>query len=278
MHRRRFLSGGFQAFCGWSAACFSMSAGGGWPALTRTAAASEAIAVPHARDIARGLIPFGQLTPQTQERIWNVVDRPTIHRRLPTQAIGCDPDLYLFLLRNPEVVVNMWQLMGITSLSVRRVAPFTYDAKDGAGTQAKVELVYGTPDTHIFFADGAYEGPLLKRRTPGRCIMVLKTEYARDPRERIRVTNHMDAFLQLDQAGLDVVARTLQPLIGKTADHNFSETLLFVSRVSESVEKNASGVQRLVARLEAVDADVRDQFVTVAQTANQRAAGRRVEP
>jgi hypothetical protein len=278
MHRRRFLSGGFQALCGWPAASCLMSLVGGLVSPGSRADASEAVAVPQARDIARGLIPFDQLTPRTQDRIWGVVDRPTIHRRLPTQAIGCDPDLYLFLLRNPEVVVNMWQLMGITSLSVRRVAPYTYDAKDGAGTQAKVELVYGTPDTHIFFADGAYEGPLLKRRTPGRCIMVLKTEYARDPRERVRVTNQMDAFLQLDQAGLDVVARTLQPLIGKTADHNFSETLLFVSRVSESVEKNASGVQRLVSRLEAVDADVRDQFVTVAQTANQRAATRRVDP
>lgn len=263
-HRRTLLRGGLAALCGLVA--------------NRRGAAAEATGGQEARDIARGLIPFDRLTPQTQDRLWSVVDRPTIHRRLPAQVIGCDPDLYVFFLRHPEVVVNMWQLMGITTLSVRRIGAFSFDARDGAGTQAKVELVYGTPDTHVFFADGAYEGPLLKRRTPGRCIMVLKSDYARDSRERTQVTNQMDAFLQLDQTGAEVVARTLQPLIGKTADHNFGETLTFVSRVSQAVEKNPTGVQRLATRLTGVDPAVREKFVAVATAVNHRAMLRQPDP
>lgn len=260
--RRAFLGGSVAALCG----------------LASVARGNDYIAGPEARDIARSLIPFDQLTPPTQERLWSVVDRPTIHRRLPVQVIGCDPDLYVFFLRHPEVVVNMWQLMGITSLSVRRTGAYAFDARDGIGTQAKVELVYGTPETHIFFADGAYEGPLLKRKTPGRCVMVLKSEYIQDARERTKVTNQLDAFLQLDQTGAEVVARTLQPLIGKTADHNFGETLTFVSRISQAVEKNATGVQRLATRLTGVDQGVREKFIAVATAANHRAMLRQPEP
>lgn len=243
-----------------------------WP-TSSTASAAESgstLSPREARELARDLIPFERLTPATQERLWSVVDRPTMYRRMPVQTVGCDPDLYLFFLRNPDVIVNMWQLMGATTLSVRRTGAFMFDARDGVGTQAKIELVFGTPDTHVFLADGAYEGPLLKRRTQGRCVMVLKSDYARDGQKRVHVTNQLDAFMQVDQVGAELVVKTLQPMIGKTADHNFGETLLFMSRVSQALEKNASGVPRLASRLTSVEPEVREKFVQVATAVNHK--------
>lgn len=240
------------------------------PASAGAAESGTTLSAREARELARNLIPFERLTPATQERLWSVVERPTMYRRLPAHTVGCDPDLYLFFLRNPDVIVNMWQLMGATSLSVRRTGAYMFDARDGVGTQAKIELVFGTPDTHVFLADGAYEGPLLKRRTQGRCVMVLKSDYVRDARQRVHVTNQLDAFMQVDQVGAELVVKTLQPVIGKTADHNFGETLLFMSRVSQSLEKNASGVPRLASRLTGVEPEVRDKFVEVATAVNHK--------
>ncbi|MFO0901682.1 MAG: hypothetical protein U0939_01710 [Pirellulales bacterium] len=265
IHRRNFLRGGVASLLGFAAT----------QASSRAAANEAGV---DAGELARSLIPFEQLTPPTQDRLRGVVERPTLHRRLPVQVNGCDPDLYVFFLRHPEVVVNMWQLMGITTLSVRRTGAYSFDARDGVGTQAKVELIYGTPDTHVYFADGAYEGPLLKRRTPGRAVLVLKSGYTKGQQDRTQVTSQLDAFLQLDQTGAEVVVRTLQPLIGKTADHNFGETLLFVSRVSQAVEKNATGVQRLASRLNGVEPSVREKFVTVATAVNHRATLRQPSP
>ena len=258
LNRRAWLHGAAAAICGFSA-------------KRALAAPNETPPPRESRDLAREVIPFEKLTPPTQERLWGIVGRPTIYRRMPTQVIGCDPDLYLFFLRNPEVVVNMWQLMGISSLQVKRTGNYTFDAKDNAGTQAKVELVYGTPDTHVFLADGAYEGPLLKRKTPGKVVLVLKSDYTHDPLKRVHVANQLDAFIQLEQAGAEFVAKTLQPVIGKTADHNFRETLTFVSRVSQALERNATGVQRLASRLTLIDPGVRDKFVQVATAVNHRA-------
>lgn len=224
-----------------------------------------------ARDLAQQLIPFDKLQEPTQDRIWNVVSRTSIHRRLPEKSIGCDPDLYLFFVRNPEVVVSMWQMMGVTNMTIKRVQDYVYDATDGIGTQARVELIYGTPDKHIFLADGAYEGTMLKRRTPGRCVLVLQTGYGRDRQQRHLLENQLDAFIQLDNVGSELVAKTLQPVLGKTADHNFSETLTFVSRLSQAIEKNSSGVERLATKLKGVEQRVRKEFVDVATAANHRA-------
>jgi hypothetical protein len=232
---------------------------------------------PDARDVAKQIIPFDRLTGQTQDRLWSVINRTSMYRRLPEQPIVCDPDLYLFLLRNPEVVINMWQLLGVTSMQLKRAGNFVFDAKDNAGTQARVELVYGTPDTHIFLADGAYEGQLLKRRTPGRCVIVLKTDYGRDPAPQSKITSQLDAFVQVDPAGADLVVRTLQPVIARTAEHNFRETLLFVSRVSQALEKSSLGVPHLASRLTALEASVREKFVQIATNVHHRAVLRNPE-
>jgi len=190
---------------------------------------------------------------------------------MPDQVISCDPELYLFFVRNPEVVVSMWQLMGITNMTIKRLQDYTYDATDGQGTQARVELIYGTPEKHVFLADGAYEGQLIKRKAPGRCVMVLRTKSTRDRQQRVQLENQLDAFIQLDSVGTELVAKTLQPVLGKTADHNFSETLTFVSRLSQAIEKNASGVERLASRLKGVEQPVKQKFVEIATAANHRA-------
>jgi hypothetical protein len=182
--------------------------------------------------------------------------------------------MHTFLIRNPEVVVNMWQLMGVTNVNLKRTGPFTFDASDGAGTASKMEIVYGTADTQVMFGEGTYEGPLLKRKVNGRCVMVLKSAYGRDEIQQTNIASQLDVFLQLDNMGVDLIAKTLHPLLGKTADHNFAETANFVGRVSQAIEKNPSGAERLAARLNNVSTEVKDQFIRVSRVAAQEAARR----
>jgi hypothetical protein len=228
------------------------------------------------RENAIQSIPFDRLTTDSKSRILGVVNRPTIHRRLPTQDVDCHPDVHLFLLRNPEVVVNMWQIMGATSMKLMRTGPYSFDSTDGAGTDARVELVYGTPEVHVLYGEGRYEGPLLKRATTGRCVMVLRSEYAADEDRRTRIGSSLDVFMQLDNVGAEIVAKTLQPLFGKTADHNFAETAKFVGRVSEAIESNGQGVERLANRLTNVQPEVRDQFARLAHQVHAQSAARTV--
>ncbi|MCU0962617.1 MAG: hypothetical protein MUF48_21180 [Pirellulaceae bacterium] len=219
-------------------------------------------------------LPLVSLQEPVRSRIEQVVTRPTIYRRMPVEVIRCDPELYVFLVRYPEVVINMWQLMGVTRVTIQRQGPYVYDAQDGAGTVSQVELVYGTRSQHLFLADGYYEGPLLPRRVTGRCVLLLSTGYTNDRQQHDYVANRLDVFLQLDNAGAEIVARTLHPLLGKTADSNFLEALRFVSQVSHVAETNGPGVQRLVTRLSNIEPTVRDRFAQLATTLHQRATMR----
>lgn len=233
------------------------------------AQAADTGGTPETRAAALRAIPFDEMNEATRTKLAPVLKKPTIYRQMPSQVIDCDPDLFLFLIRYPEVIVNIWQLMDVTQVQVERTGPFTLNAADGAGTISKVELIYGRPDLHIYYADGYYEGPLLRRRIEGDCVLILRSEYTnRDG--RMYVTNQLDAFIRMENAGVDILLKTLHPLMGRTADYNFVETVKFVGQVSRASEANGAGMERLSTRLTKVAPDIRSQFAKHTDVVYQR--------
>jgi len=208
-------------------------------------------------------IPFQQLNQQTREKVMAVVERPSIYRRLPVTTIQADPDYFQYLTRYPEVVVNIWQLMGVTQMTTERTGPFTLDTDDGSGTISKIDLVYGNENLHIFHGTGSYEGPMIRRRLTGSCVLILQTKYTADKFGRPQAINQLDVFVKIDNAAVGLVAKTIAPLVGSTADANFLESIKFVERLNETTESNGPGVQQMATRFQ-VDDDVRNGFIEVA--------------
>src|SRR5207237_83294 len=125
---------------------------------------------------------------------------------------------------------------------------------------------------HILYGEGFYEGPLFKNRISGRCVLLLRSGYETAETERPRVANLLDVFLTVDNAGLDLIAKTLAPLVGSTADSNFADTAKFLSRVSLTAEQNGAGLQRLAGKLTKVEPAVREQLVDLTAKVQERAA------
>lgn len=217
----------------------------------------------------RGL-PLDELTPQTRDRINEVVNKPSIYRRLPVTSVSADPDHFRFLIRYPEVVVKIWQLMGVTQMKTKRTGPYTISSDDGAGTTSSIELVYGTDNLHIFYGTGAYEGPILKRKLHGSCVLVLRSENQTGLDRKSTQTSQLDVFLKVENATAGLIAKTIQPIVGTTADHNFVESLKFIQRLNETTEKNGPGVAQMSERLD-VDPEVRNKYVDVIEKVFQRA-------
>jgi hypothetical protein len=217
-------------------------------------------------------IPFDRMTDEAQGRLWQIVSQPSLYRRLPVTRVQADPDLYLFLIRYPEVIVNMWDLMGVTKVKIRRNGEYTFDASDGAGTSSQVELIYGDRETHVMLAEGSYSGPLFMRLVNGRCLLVLRSGYGPAPSASPEVTHQLDMFLQVDNVGAELIAKTLHPLVGKTADHNFVEASRFLGQVSQAAETRPNGVQQLAGRLSKIEPTVRDRFLQIAAEVYQRSS------
>lgn len=219
-------------------------------------------------DAIRG-IPFRSLSQEAQQRILSVVRKPTMFRRMPVTPIRCDPELHRFSVRQPEVIVSIWQLMGITQVTAQRTAPYVLQCNDGVGTVTNMELIYGDANTHVLLCEGAYDGPLFRKPLKGRCVLVLRTSSAKNG-TGYQINNMLDVFLQIDHVGLDIFAKTLHPLLGKSADINFTESMRFIEKMSRASEKNGEGMQHMIDRLDGVQPHIRSDFKQVVANVNAR--------
>ena len=224
-----------------------------------------------AREQTQSIVPYDQLNPAAAQKIRKIVQKPSIYRRLPTATISVDHDYYLFLARHPEVIINIWELMGVTEMTADRVAPFKLDTNDGAGTMGEVELVYGTKNLQIFYGEGAYQGTMLPKKLRGKCVIMIQTKYHLDEQGLPATTSQLDIFMKLENVTLGLIAKTLSPLIGPTADHNFVETVNFIQRLNEITVKNGPGVQAMTHRLTNLTPEVAKQFVQLAGLVYDRA-------
>jgi hypothetical protein len=216
-----------------------------------------------AREEAIAAIPWRQLPPPLASRLQSLVLHPSIYRRMPTSYVECDPQLHLFFVRNPEALVSVWQSMGITNVTVERPSPTTFQANDGMGTLTQLQLVYATPDVHLFYGTGYYDGDLVPGRVNGHGAVLLRSRvYARPDGKQI-VQDTMDAFIKIESGPLDVAAKTLHPLFMKYADINFVDTTRFIGRLSLTAYQHPDAMQHWIPRLPNLNPLVRTEFAQV---------------
>jgi hypothetical protein len=226
------------------------------------------------REEAARAIPLEKLADDIRPKVASVLKSTSVFRRVPVQVIDCDPDLYLFLARHPEVVVDIWQVMGISKVALVPNGPQTYQGTDGAGTTGDLRMCYSNHDTQVVYAEGSYEGPMFGRPIRAQCVLVLRAGYVQETNGRYYITNRLDTFIHFDNMGLDLIAKTFNPLVSKTVDVNFRETIAFVSTISRTAEVNAPGMKRLAAKLTMLDPAVCDDFVRLSTEVAAKAAER----
>lgn len=221
-----------------------------------------------AEQAARQSIPWKALSHQDRRLAYYVVRDHSVFRRMPTRVIPCHPDVFTFLAKNPEVVSGVWNVMGISKLQITRLGEGQYRAVDNAGTQGAMRVLHADwgPEARnriVIYAEGVYEAKPLPNPIKARSLLVLQSASTTGADGEPYVTTRLDSFIRFERATADFVAKTLQPLINKTADHNFAETMKFVSTFSQTRDRNPEGMARLAGRLDNVGDDVRSELVTL---------------
>ncbi len=93
--------------------------------------------------------------------------------------------------------------------------------------------------------------------------MILRSSYAEGADGRTTISGTIDLFMQVESLGVDLVARTLSGLIGRSADYNFIETARFVSQISQASERNPPGMIDIANRMPQVSDQTRQRFINI---------------
>ena len=221
-------------------------------------------------------LPLDRIPEPQRKAIEPCLRSATLYRRLPVETVACDADLLEFALSKPEAIVDIWRVLGISRLALDPVGPRQWRLSDGYGTVGMLRLVHqerqGRSGLLVFHGRGAYTGPLSPKNLTGSCVLLVRHSPAMpavDGRERQTV--QIDSFLDMDGVGLEIVTRTLQPIIVHSAASNLHEICLFMTSLSESARKNPEGVAQLAGRLQQTDPAARQTLAAIARRAAQPA-------
>jgi len=201
---------------------------------------------------ALAALPLDRISPEQRRFVEHFGPAATIHRRLPVETIHCDPAFLEFVLAKPETLVDIWRVLGISSVALDPVAADTWRLSDGYGTTGTVQLILHEHGPGggllVYHGRGGYDGSLTPKPLTGSCLLVVRhtpAAGADQPAQRVEV----EAFLDVDGLGLEIVTRTLQPLIVRSAAANVHEISLFVSQFARAAKRNPAGVARLAERM-----------------------------
>jgi len=219
-----------------------------------------------ARRQAIAAIPLDAMSAADRRTVEKSLRSTTLYRRLPVATISCDAALLEFILAKPETLVDVWRVLGISRLSLDPAGPGQWQLADGYGTFGTVRLVHAARRDGggllVFHGRGGYTGPLAPKRLTGSCLVVLRHAATEpDGVGRPRQTVQIDAFLDVDGLGLEIVTRTLQPLITRSAAANVHEISLFVTQFAAAGARNPAGVERLAGRMARTAAADRTRLV-----------------
>lgn len=236
----------------------------------------EASTSQDARAEAIAAIPSKRLDPQYRQAVRAVLEDTSVFRRLPTKVVACDPAMFTFMAKNPEVLVQIWRELGITQVTLERLDANSFRMADNAGTTGKLVIVEQTCEDRaqnrfVMYAEGSYEGKPFTKPVKAQCVILLRSGSFVESDGRDYVAARLDSFIHIDQASLEIFAKVVHPLVGKMADRNFADTVTFVGSFSQAAEIEPLRIKRLAESLENVTAPRQRELAKIAYDCHKNA-------
>ncbi len=217
----------------------------------------EATTSRRCRDEAAGAIPFERLDPAYRARVRKIVERPSLYRRLPTEAVECHPDLFTFLSTNPDALVAVWRQLGITQVRLDRTGEGVFRFEDGYGTTGVLRIVEqqckpGAQNRMVLFADASYSGRPFRKPLTAEGVFLFRSGSLTENDGKTYVAARLDSFLKLNNASVQLLAKAAHPLLGKMADKNFVDSVAFIGQMSQAARVRYANLNNLAAELPGV--------------------------
>ena len=222
-------------------------------------------------------LPLDELTEEQRRRVNEVLEHRSMFRRLPAISIDADPEVYNHLTHNPESVVGIWRVLGISQFTMQQTGPTEWYGDAGDGSTGTIDVLSRSPNRHLLLCTGKYKSPLLARPIEATAVMHLQTQYQQGEDLQPKVVHGLDLFVMFPSNTIDTVARVIAPVSHMIADRNFRELSLFVRFMNVAMERQPGWVEQTIQRIDGIDREQRIELMKVSARVYV-AAQNRAEP
>lgn len=196
-----------------------------------------------------------QLTNSGRQTANQVTENLSLFRRLPEVRFEVNPETYDYFVGHPDVVVSLWEAMGISGMKLQQTGPYKFELDNNDGTLSELRYLRKSKTTNIIYCQGEFKSPLLKKPISAQGVFCLKSKFEKGKDGTIFVRHHADVFITFPNAAIETAARLISPVSNYIADRNFQEISLFMHSISLTMARQPSWVQQMASQLRGVHPD-----------------------
>jgi hypothetical protein len=206
-------------------------------------------------------LPLDDLTNEQRGRVNDVLEHRSMFRRLPAISIDANAEVYNHLTHNPESVVGIWRVLGISKFTMQQTGPTEWYGDAGDGSTGAIDVLSRSPNHHLLLCTGKYKSPLLARPIEATAVMHLRTQYQQGEDLQPQVVHGLDLFVMFPSHTIDTVARVIAPVSHMIADRNFRELSLFVRFMNVAMERQPGWMEQTIQRIDGIDREQRIELM-----------------
>jgi|GEM_PF-4223606 len=208
-------------------------------------------------------IPKDKLQDSDKKLLASVVENIDIFRRLPTKSVVSDHDLYRFSLENPDLIVAIWQKMGIKKITITQDDEGWFNFTEGTASKGRFKFLHQSANLHVLYGEGKYSPKWMLTPISGKFVVVLRSGYWIDDKKKKCIISRLYAYGSLPLGGGNLLATTLKPAYFPIMDENFKQCVAFVARLGDTAKRNAEGMAELIESLDEVSEVKREKMTQI---------------
>ncbi|MSR31278.1 MAG: hypothetical protein EXR99_07220 [Gemmataceae bacterium] len=185
---------------------------------------------------------FTHLDPKEMEKILDVFQSPTIKVQGPCEEFTAQPDLYEWLLENPDKVVSLWRLLGAQCANIEREGSGGFVSADGKGTRMEFRLLLAKKGLRVWHASGNGKLAPLLPAVPVEALVVL--HYQAEKGERIK--QQLTVYAKTDSKAAALITRVLGASVPMATQKVISQMQMFFGAMAWYLEKHPERGENLL--------------------------------
>lgn len=190
-------------------------------------------------------IPWDRLDLRTFPLVHDVVARALVAHQVDGLWYRSRKEVFDFLIEHPDFAANVARVLKEGKYRVRQT-PAGYEADDGHGAHGFFKPVITDGDRRVFYLEGRYDRLFLPTLS-GRLVLVLETVHRAHPGGTTYAEARVAAFLRLDNALIETLARVIEPFSRSLLDHRIRRFFRHVERVSQRAYDDPEGLAEELA-------------------------------
>ncbi|NBO90855.1 MAG: hypothetical protein EBV06_00835 [Planctomycetia bacterium] len=191
-------------------------------------------------------IPVSTFAAEFRDKARSVLDSPNLSAKGQAESFNATPDIYRWLLNNPQTSVKLWRTLGAKVSDVVETSPGKYLWKDGQGSEVTWQTVHQADGLQVWYAEGQIKPAALLPASGVRAMAVLRYSTGNDIEGRSAIRHQVQFFLRCDGRAMAMAARLLGNSAPRLAEQYLGQLQMFYGGMAWYLTQDIPRARRML--------------------------------